>query len=67
MQDAARQLAYGMQHLKYFLSKHDERRKEIHNFLNKAEAVFMLRRGEGHAVPRGADHPAGRRDIERSR
>jgi hypothetical protein len=40
MQDAARQLAYGTQHLKYFLVKHDERRKEIHAFLNKGEAVF---------------------------
>jgi hypothetical protein len=40
IQDVARQLAYGTQHLKYFLLKRDERRKEIHAFLNKAEAVF---------------------------
>jgi len=40
MEDAARQLAYGTQHLKYFLLKHDERRKEVQHFLNKAEAVY---------------------------
>jgi hypothetical protein len=40
MQDAARQLAYGVQHLRYFLLKHDERRKEVHNLLNKAEAIY---------------------------
>jgi hypothetical protein len=42
MQDAGRQLAYGIQHLKYFLSKHFERRAEVHNYLNKAEAIFAF-------------------------
>jgi hypothetical protein len=42
MQDTARQLAYGVQHLRYFLSKKIERRAEIHNYLNKAEAVFAF-------------------------
>jgi hypothetical protein len=41
MEDVARQLAYGTQHLKYFLMKHDERRKEVHNLLNKAEAIYI--------------------------
>jgi hypothetical protein len=41
IQDAARQLAYGTQHLKYFLLKHDERRKEVQHFLNKAEAIYV--------------------------
>jgi hypothetical protein len=41
IQDAARQIAYGTQHLRYFLLKHDERRKEVHAFLNKAEAVYV--------------------------
>lgn len=40
MQDKARQCAYGMQHLRYFLSRHHERRAEINHSLNKAEAVF---------------------------
>jgi len=41
MQDVARQMAYGIQHLKYFLIKRHERRAEVHNYLNKAEAVFV--------------------------
>jgi hypothetical protein len=40
MQDKARQAAYGMQHLKYFLSRHQDRRAEINHSFNKAEAVF---------------------------
>jgi|FLYL01.1.fsa_nt_gi hypothetical protein len=40
MQDIARDIAYGVQHLKYFLAKHHERRLEVHNYLNKAEAVW---------------------------
>jgi len=40
MQDAGRQLAYGVQHLKYFLLKHDDRRKEVQHLLNKAEAIY---------------------------
>jgi hypothetical protein len=40
MQDKARQMAYGMQHLRYFLSRHIERRQEINHSFNKAEAVF---------------------------
>ena len=39
-QDISRQLAYGVDHLKYFLSRHIERRQEVNHFLNKAEAVF---------------------------
>jgi hypothetical protein len=42
MQDVGRQLAYGVQHLRYFLSKKIDRRPEIHNYLNKAEAVFAF-------------------------
>ncbi len=40
MQDTARQIAYGIQHLKYFLLRHDARRPEVQNYLNKGEAVF---------------------------
>src|SRR5437773_10410216 len=42
MQDGGRRLSYGVQHLRYFLSKRIERRAEIHNYLNKAEAVFAF-------------------------
>ena len=42
MQDVARQIAYGVDHLRYFLSKHQDRRLVIHNYLNKAEAVFAF-------------------------
>lgn len=42
MQDTARQIAYGIQHLKYFLARHQERRPEVHNYLNKAEAVYAF-------------------------
>jgi len=42
MQDVGRQLAYGIQHLRYFLSKKIDRRAEVHNYLNKAEAVFVF-------------------------
>ncbi|TMB96310.1 MAG: hypothetical protein E6J42_09325 [Chloroflexi bacterium] len=42
MQDVARQLAYGVQHLKYFLSRHQDRRAEVHNYLNKGEAIFVF-------------------------
>lgn len=41
MQDVARQMAYGIQHLKFFLMKHHDRRPEVHNYLNKAEALFL--------------------------
>lgn len=40
MQDKARQIAYGIGHLKYFLSRNLERRQEISHSLNKAEAIF---------------------------
>ena len=40
MQDVARQIAYGVQHLKFFLMKHYDRRAEVHNYLNKSEAIF---------------------------
>ena len=42
MQDVARQMAYGIQHLKFFLMKNHDRRPEVHNYLNKAEAVFLF-------------------------
>lgn len=42
MQDVGRQLSYGVQHLRYFLSKKIERRAEVRNYLNKAEAVFAF-------------------------
>jgi len=42
MQDTARQIAYGVQHLKYFLSRHQDRRAEVHSYLNKGEAVFAF-------------------------
>jgi hypothetical protein len=41
MQDVARQIAYGVQHLRYFLTRHNDRRKEVHQYLNKIEAVFV--------------------------
>jgi len=40
MQDKARQMAYGIQHLKYFLSRKLDRREEINHSMNKSEAVF---------------------------
>jgi hypothetical protein len=42
MQGLGRQLSYGVQHLKYFLTRKIERRSEVHNYLNKAEAVFAF-------------------------
>jgi hypothetical protein len=39
-QDIARQMAYAMGHLKYFLSKRLERRAEVNHYMNKAEAIF---------------------------
>ena len=39
-QDIGRQIAYGTQHLKYFLSRKHDRRQEVNHALNKAEAVF---------------------------
>lgn len=39
-QDIARQLAYGIGHLKYFLSRRLERRAEVNHYMNKAEAIF---------------------------
>jgi hypothetical protein len=41
MQDVARQMAYGVQHLRYFLTRHNDRRKEVHQYLNKAEAIYV--------------------------
>ncbi len=40
IQDVARQRAYGSQHLKYFLSRHNERREEINHVLNKYEVML---------------------------
>jgi hypothetical protein len=40
MQDLGRQMAYGMQHLRYFLLRKPERRDEMQHALNKSEAVF---------------------------
>ncbi|HEU4758412.1 MAG TPA: hypothetical protein VFT91_00360, partial [Dehalococcoidia bacterium] len=41
MQDIARQLAYGVQHLKYFLLRHHDRRAEVHTYFNKGEAIMV--------------------------
>src|SRR3970040_2183068 len=41
MQDVGRQLAYGAQHLKYFLMRKLDKREEVHSYLNKAEAVMV--------------------------
>ncbi len=40
MEDIARQRAYGSQHLKFFLTKHSERRGEISHLLNKYEVML---------------------------
>ncbi len=40
MQDVARQIAYGVQHLKYFLLRRLDKREEVHSYLNKAEAIM---------------------------
>ncbi len=40
IQDVARQRAYGAGHLKYFLSRHTERRQEISHVLNKYEVML---------------------------
>ncbi len=40
MQDIARQIAYGVQHLKYLLVRKPEKRQEVHTYLNKAEAIM---------------------------
>ncbi len=42
MQDVARQIAYGVQHLKFFLMKHHERRAEVHNARAEAEQLELL-------------------------
>ena len=42
-QDNARQIAYASGHLKYFLSRRQERRAEINHYMNKAEADLQLR------------------------
>ncbi|MBI2913896.1 MAG: hypothetical protein HYY03_08255, partial [Chloroflexi bacterium] len=42
MQDIARQIAYGVQHLRYFLVRKQERRQEVHTYLNKAEAIMAF-------------------------
>jgi hypothetical protein len=40
MQDVARQIAYGVQHLKYFLLRKLDKREEVHSYLSKAEAIM---------------------------
>jgi len=40
MQDISRQMAYAMQHLRYFLLRKPDRRDEMQHALNKNEAVF---------------------------
>ncbi len=42
MQDLARQIAYGVQHLKQFLLRKLDKREEVHSYLNKAEAVMTF-------------------------
>ncbi|MBI1885757.1 MAG: hypothetical protein HYS09_05530 [Chloroflexi bacterium] len=41
IQDTARQLAFGLGHLKYFLIRKHDRREEVHTYFNKAEAVMV--------------------------
>ena len=66
MQGVARQLAYGVQHLKYFLSRKIDRRSEVHAYFNKAEAVFAFETEKDVPLTRGADHPARRRYEQRT-
>lgn len=40
MQDLARQLSYGVGHLKYFLIRKIDHREEVQSYLNKAEAIM---------------------------
>ena len=40
IQDLARQRGYGSQHLKYFLTRHSDRRGEISHLLNKYEVML---------------------------
>jgi len=40
IQDVARQRGYGSQHLKFFLTKHSERRQEISHVINKYEVMM---------------------------
>ena len=42
MQDVSRQIAYGVQHLKQFLLRKQDKREEVHSYLNKAEAVMVF-------------------------
>jgi len=49
MQGLARQLSYGVQHLKYFLSRNIDRRSEVHAYFNKAESVYAFE--EARDVP----------------
>ncbi len=42
MQDVSRQIAYGVQHLKQFLLRMQDKREEVHSYLNKAEAVMVF-------------------------
>jgi hypothetical protein len=43
MQDEARHVAYGVKHLKFFLTRHPERAEEIHEILDAGEeAIFAL-------------------------
>ena len=43
MQDVARQIAYGSQHLKFFLMKHHERREEIQQLPQQGRGDLRLR------------------------
>lgn len=40
MQDLARQTAYGVKHLQYFLMRKPENREEVHTCLQRAESLF---------------------------
>ena len=40
IQDVARQRGYGSQHLKFFLTKHSDRRQEISHVINKYEVMM---------------------------
>ncbi|HXG41982.1 MAG TPA: hypothetical protein VNL95_04575 [Dehalococcoidia bacterium] len=51
MQDLARQTAYGIKHLHYFLMRKPECREEIHSYLQRAEALFAYEDDKDRTLP----------------
>lgn len=62
MQDKARHLAYGMEHLRYLLLRRPDRRPEIHLFLDKGEAVLARDAADDALWPAFALLAAGGRE-----